>query len=92
MSYNSLQRSAENVDVTIYECEVQLKFRLIEERGVLTNREQVLEMLLDALTCGPDEYLEYQHTEVNVRELDETAAAPAMRRQLIRLRNSPELH
>ncbi len=91
MSYKPLQQPSEDPDVAIYECEIQLKFRLIEERGALNDREQLLEMLLDALTCGPDEYLEYGHTHASVQEIDETKAAPSMRRQLIRLRNSADL-
>ncbi len=77
--------------VGVYECEVHLKFRLIEEKGILGDREKLLEMLLDAFTCGTDEYLESIQVEVDAQEISEVEASPAMRRQLIRLRNSKEL-
>ncbi|NEP76341.1 MAG: hypothetical protein F6K29_33295 [Okeania sp. SIO2G5] len=81
---------AQNVqpDVSIYECEVHLKFKLIEEQGLLTDQEHLLEFLLDALSCGSDEYLEMLSVRTNASEVPDTDASAEMRRQLIRLRNS----
>ncbi len=77
--------------VGVYECEVHLKFRLIEEKGILGDRDRLLEILLDAFTCGSDEYLESLRVDVEAQEISEVEASPAMRRQLIRLRNSKDL-
>ena len=77
--------------VVIYECDVQLKFRMIEERNLPTDREELLELLLDAFGYGSDEYLEPLQVAVNVAEVSEVEASPEMRRQLIRLRNSKDL-
>lgn len=78
-------------EVGVYECEIHLKFRLIEEKGALTDRDRLLELLIDAFTCGTDEYLEPLQIEVAANELSETEASPQMRRRLIRLRNSKDL-
>ncbi|NDJ16237.1 Npun_R1517 family heterocyst differentiation transcriptional regulator [Myxacorys almedinensis] len=88
MKYDSLNYQPENAEVSVYECEIHLKFRLIEEKGVLQDREQLLEMLIDAFSCGSDEYLEPMQIKVNAAEISELEASPQMRRQLIRLRNS----
>lgn len=77
--------------IGIYECEVNLKFRLIEEKGALSNREQLLEMLLDAFGYGADEYLETTFVSARAREVEDVEASPELRRQLIRLRNSRNL-
>jgi Npun R1517 len=80
------------IEVGVYECEVHLKFRLVEEKGVLLDREQLLEMLIDAYLSGSDEYMEPLQSKVDVQEMDETNASPQMRRQLMRLRNSRDLN
>ncbi|MFE4107339.1 Npun_R1517 family heterocyst differentiation transcriptional regulator [Almyronema epifaneia] len=72
----------------VYECEVHLKFRLIEENLPTRDREQLIQMLVDAFAYGSDDYLETIHTHVDVQELAELEASPRLRRQLIRLRNS----
>jgi hypothetical protein len=87
MSYNSAEYQSTSSEVGVYECEVHLKFRLIEEKGVLTNREELLDHLIDAFTCGADEYLEPIQIRTKVQEVSEVEASPQMRRQLIRLRN-----
>ncbi|MBD2037939.1 Npun_R1517 family heterocyst differentiation transcriptional regulator [Phormidium sp. FACHB-592] len=78
-------------EVGVYECEIHLKFRLIEEKDALNDRDRLLELLIDAFTCGTDEYLEPIQIEVAANELSETEASPQMRRRLIRLRNSKDL-
>jgi hypothetical protein len=91
MKPNSLGQqslTSESSEFAVYECEIRLKFRLIEEKKVLSNREQLLELLLDAFSYGADEYLEPIQTYVDAQEVLETNASPQMRRQLIRLRNS----
>ncbi len=79
------------LDVAIYDCEVHLKFRLLEEKGALLDRDQLLEMLIDAFTSGSDEYMEPTQVKVDAQEINEMDASPQMRRQLMRLRNSREL-
>ena len=79
------------VQVGVYECEVRLKFRMIEEGTLPTDRTELLEMLLEAYGYGTDEYLESLQVEVRAEAIEEVSASPKMRRQLIRLRNSREL-
>jgi hypothetical protein len=74
-------------EVSVYECEVHLKFRLIEEKNILSDSEHLLELLLDAFACGADEYLETIQVKAEAQEVPEVQASPQMRRQLIRLRN-----
>ncbi len=90
MKYDSLDLRPTNPEVGVYECEIHLKFRLIEEKGALADREKLLEMLLDAFTCGTDEYMEPFQVQVAAQEIPEVDASPQMRRQLIRLRNAKE--
>ncbi len=84
-------------EVGVYECEIHLKFRLVEEKGVLRDsqsaaaRDQLLELLLDAFACGADEFLEPLEVQVSAQEVPDVEASPQMRRQLIRLRNSKDL-
>jgi hypothetical protein len=79
------------VEVGVYECEVNIKFRLIEEKAAFQDRDQLLEMLLEAFAYGNDEYLETINAEVNTQQLHDVEASPKMRRQLIRLRNSKDI-
>lgn len=90
MKPDSIQYPATRPEVSVYECEVRLKFRLIEEQGALcmNSREELLEQLLDALTCGNDDYLETLETQVAAQEISEIEVSPQMRRQMIRLRNT----
>lgn len=74
--------------VGVYECEVKLRFRLIEGDLSVCDREELLHLLVDAFTYGSDEYLEALQTEISVQALEEVQASPEMRRQLIRLRNA----
>ena len=79
------------LQVGIYECEVTLKFRLIEEELVQCDREQLLRILVDAYSYGSDNYLETLNADVRVKEVAELEASPEMRRQVIRLRNATGL-
>lgn len=88
MKPNSLSKQDVQIDVGIYECEVHLKFKLIEEQGLLSDQEHLLEFLLDALSCGSDEYLEMLSAQAKAKEISDTNASAEMRRQLIRLRNA----
>lgn len=88
MKPNSLEQQPFSSEFAVYDCEIRLKFRLIEEKQMINNREQLLEMLLDAFSYGADEYLEPVQTCVETHEVPEMEASPQMRRQLIRLRNS----
>lgn len=90
MKSTSLEQHPTNSEFAVYDCEIRLKFRLVEEKHVLHDREQLLEMLLDAFSYGSDEYLEAIDAQVETSEVPETEASPQMRRQLIRLRNSRE--
>lgn len=91
MNHNLEYQHSTVPEVGVYECEIHLKFRLIEEKGALTDRDRLLELLIDAFTCGTDEYLEPIQIEVEANELSETEASPQMRRRLMRLRNSKDL-
>jgi hypothetical protein len=83
------QQSAVESQVGVYECEITLKFRIIEEERVMQNRERLLELLIDAFAYGSDEFVEPIESEVEISEISEVLASPLMRRQLIRLRNLP---
>lgn len=83
-----LTRSSEQPEIGVYDCEINLKFRLIEDKSILSDRDRLLEFLLDAFSYGSDECLETLRTNVDVKEIPETETSPQMRRQLIRLRNA----
>jgi hypothetical protein len=85
----SLPQSSVQSQVGVYECEVTLKFRLLEESRVMGKRERLLELLIDAFSYGSDEFVEALESQVDVTEISEVEASPLMRRQLIRLRNLP---
>ncbi len=91
MKHEPIEYKSTPADVGVYDCEIHLRFRLVEEKGVILDREHLLEVLLDAFICGTDDYMEPLQVEVNAKELPELEAPPSMRRQLIRLRNSKEL-
>ena len=74
--------------VGVYECEVTLKFRLIEESLAHCDREQLLRLLVDAFSYGSDDYLEPLNTQVDTQEVPELEDTPEMRRQLMRRRNA----
>ncbi|WDD36230.1 Npun_R1517 family heterocyst differentiation transcriptional regulator (plasmid) [Nostoc sp. UHCC 0926] len=80
------------LETGVYECEIHLKFRLIEEKGLLADRELLLQVLLDALSIGSDDFLETLQASVKVQEVSELKASPQMRRYLLRLRNSKALN
>jgi hypothetical protein len=88
MKSSSLRNQSPKPDIGIYDCELRIKFTMIEEKWVLENREHLLETLIDALAYGTDEYLESHEVEIQVEEIPETSASAALRRQLIRLKNS----
>ncbi len=78
--------------IGIYECELRLKFRIIEEKGALcSDQEGLVAVLVDAFAYGSDEYLEALDSDVQITEIQALAASPEMRRQLIRLQNSQKL-
>jgi Npun R1517 len=92
MPSNSLDhKKISTHEVTVYECEIHLKFRLIEEKGALTEQDLLLETLLDAFAYGADDYMEPMQAEVSAQEVSELHASPQMRRRLIRLRNAGDL-
>ena len=87
---NRVINNRRNVQVGVYECEINLKFRLIEEKSFLRDREQLLQVLLEALVEGSDVFLEMLQQVVKVHQTTELKASPQMRRQLMHLRNSNE--
>jgi hypothetical protein len=91
MKPTPLEHQPINSEFAVYDCEIRLKFRLIEEKQTLRDREHLLEMLLDAFSYGADEFLEPLNVHVEAEEVPEVQASPHMRRQLIRLRNSREM-
>jgi Npun R1517 len=78
-------------ELAVYTCEIHLKFRLIEDKNLPCDRDQLLEILLEAFSYGADEYLEPLQADAKVTEVSEIEASPEMRRQLIRLRNAKDL-
>jgi Npun R1517 len=88
---SKLDRQTISSEFAVYDCEINLKFRLIEEKRVICNREQLLELLLDAFSYGADEFLEPSVAEIKTQEVPDVEASPQMRRQLIRLRNSRDI-
>jgi len=87
MNSKVLPRPINNSEVGVYECEIHLKFRLIEEKSLLSDREQLLQVLLEALSEGSDDFLETLQASVKAQEISEFKASPQMRRQMMRLRN-----
>ncbi|NET32821.1 MAG: hypothetical protein F6K19_12530 [Cyanothece sp. SIO1E1] len=87
MKNNALGHKSTDAQAGIYECEIRLKFKLIEEKNAISNKEQLLEVLLEAFAYGADEFLEPSQVHVTAHEVPEIEASPQMRRQLIRLRN-----
>ncbi len=87
----SSQYVPDELGIGVYDCEITLKFRLLEDQSILRDRDRLLEVLLEAFSYGTDEYLETIDTKVNIREIPDTETSPQMRRQLIRLRNSHQL-
>jgi hypothetical protein len=87
----SVNLSSVESQIGVYECEITLKLRILEENRVMQNREQLLELLMDAFSYGSDEFVEALHSQLSVTEIPEVEASPLMRRQLIRLRNTPQL-
>jgi Npun R1517 len=88
---SNLDRHPITPEFAVYDCEIRLKFRLVEDKQVIHNREELLEILLDAFSYGADEYMEPLKAEVETQELPDLEASPQMRRQLIRLRNSRDI-
>ena len=88
---NTASRETNKVEVSVYECEIYLKFRLIEEKSALGDRDELLDLLIEAFTCGADGYMEPLQARVKTKEISDLDASPQMRRQLLRLRNSSEL-
>ncbi len=84
---DSLPKSSVSPQVSVYECEITLKFRLLEESQVINNREHLLEVLMDAFSYGNDEFVETLDSQVDIVEVPAVEASPLMRRQLIRLSN-----
>lgn len=94
MQYEPLDYQSDSSDPSelgIYECKVYLKFRLIEEKGALSDRDQLLDTLIDAFLEGEDGYLENMKVHVEAEQISEKEASARMRRKLIRLRNSDRL-
>jgi Mg2+ and Co2+ transporter CorA len=86
---HSVPHPAVDAQVSVYECEVTLRFRILEDNQVMQNRERLLELLIDAFSYGSDEFVESIESQVKVAEVSPMAASPLMRRQLIRLQNRP---
>jgi Npun R1517 len=90
MNSKALPCQINNQQVGVYECEIHVKFRLVEEKSLLSDRDQLLQVLLDALIGDSDDFVETLHTTVKAVEISEFKASPRMRRQLMRLRNFTE--
>ncbi|CCH65691.1 hypothetical protein RINTHM_12310 [Richelia intracellularis HM01] len=90
MNSKALSPQANPIEVGVYECDIHLKFRFIEERSLLSDRDQLLQVLLEMITDDSDEFLDMLDQVIKVREASELSASPSMRRQLMRLRNSAD--
>ncbi len=93
MNSKPLPLQKNSVEVSVFECEISLKFRIIEETGLLkdmSDKEQLIQFLLESFIAGNDDFLETQLEHVKAYKVDEIKASPQMRRQLMRLRNSPD--
>jgi hypothetical protein len=74
--------------VGIYDIEINLRLRLIEEENTVNgDPDRLLDVLLDAVRCGEDSYLETTDAEVRTTRVVETDASPQMRQKLLWLRN-----
>lgn len=91
MKSESASLQSKNDEVNVYECEIHLKFRLIEEKCALSDRNNLLEALIEAFTIGADEYMEPLQADVIAKKISDLEASPQMRRQLMRLRNSSDV-
>lgn len=92
MKSDAASRQPHNVEVSVYECEIHLKFRLVEEKCALSERDdELLDLLIEAFITGADDYMEPLQVDVQTQEISELDASPRMRRQLMRLRNLSEL-
>lgn len=91
MKSDAATRQRNQVEVGVYECEIHIKFRLIEEKCALSDRSELLDLLIEAYMTGADEYMEPLQARVKTQEIPELEASPQMRRQLMRLRNSSDL-
>jgi hypothetical protein len=88
MNSKAAPRQVNNVEVGVYECEIRIKFRMVEEKSLLADREQLLDVLLEVLSAGQDDFVQTLDQSIKIQELSELKASPEMRRQLMRLRNS----
>ncbi|MBV9384816.1 MAG: Npun_R1517 family heterocyst differentiation transcriptional regulator [Chroococcidiopsidaceae cyanobacterium CP_BM_ER_R8_30] len=92
MKSDAAAHQAKSNKICVHECEIHLKFRLVEEkRALFGDRDELLEFLIEAFTTGADEYMEPIETRVRVEEVPDLDASAQMRRLLMRLRNSSEL-
>lgn len=91
MKFDAASRQPHKVEVSVYECEIHLKFRLVEEKCAFEGDDELLDLLIEAFTTGADDYMEPLQVDVQTQEISELDASPRMRRQLMRLRNLSEL-
>ncbi|MEM8603820.1 MAG: Npun_R1517 family heterocyst differentiation transcriptional regulator [Cyanobacteria bacterium P01_H01_bin.121] len=78
----------ETEGIGIYECELTLRFRLIEDQQAIANREDLLDLLLEAFCQGQYNYVEAIDSQVSAQPAHEADASARLRRQLIKLRNT----
>jgi hypothetical protein len=90
MKSDTASGKTNNVEISVYECEINLKFRLIEETFAWRDKDELLDLLIEAFTTGTDEYMEPLQSRVKTQKISDLEASPQMRRQLMRLRNSSE--
>ncbi len=90
MKSDTASPKSNNVEVSVYECEIHIKFRLIEEKFASGDQDELLDLLIEAFTTGTDEYMEPLQSRVKTQKIADLEASPQMRRQLMRLRNSSE--
>ncbi|MGA0201282.1 MAG: Npun_R1517 family heterocyst differentiation transcriptional regulator [Prochlorotrichaceae cyanobacterium] len=79
-----------NHSVGVYDLEINLRVRLIEDDTTVNgDPDGLLDMVLNMLCCGGDEDLETTTAEIKAQLVSEMEASPKMRKQLLLARNLP---
>ena len=78
-----------NNSIGVYDVEINLRVRLIEEETTVNgDPDRFLGVLLNAMCSGEDCYLETADAEIKAHLVSEMEASPGMRKQLMLLRNT----
>ncbi|MFZ9739263.1 MAG: Npun_R1517 family heterocyst differentiation transcriptional regulator [Prochlorotrichaceae cyanobacterium] len=79
-----------NHSVGVYDVEINLRVRLIEEDTTVNgDPDGLLDMVLNMLCSGGDDDVETTAAEIKTKLVSEIEASPKMRKQLLLARNLP---